>query len=396
LKRTVIVSFLGTGDYQETEYRFGESGIKTRFFPHAAKHFFPEADLFVIMTQKAFDTHHEALEKICKYQTISIPDGKTETEMWEIFSAMTEMVPVNPGDELILDVTHGFRSQPMLALAALSFIKAMKEVSVKHIIYGAFEAKTGDVTPVFDLLPFLDIIEWSVGVTNYKSYGDMKMIGEKLKFIHRQTYIEHAREKSRALSAVGETLSRLSRSLETVRVAESMQYASRFVDEFKGLSSDFENHPKTKPFSLLMQSMQEKIKPIAVPGSEIFSEGGLSAQKQMIEHYINSGQYQQAATLMREYVVSVFMKRGNNGLTRPDFLDEKKRGDAEESLGDLMKKSVNKEEMKNEESFFGKIWVRLSQIRNDLNHGSMRPDPIKGEDIAKNIIKAFEEIRENL
>lgn len=392
MKRTVLVSFLGTGEYQETDYRFGESTCRTKFFPLAAKQFFPVAELYIVMTSEAENKHGAQLGTSCAYQKIDIPVGRTEAEMWDIFSAMTERVPLNKDDELILDVTHGFRSQPMLALAAIAFIKAMKDVKVRHILYGAYEARNDNGTPVFDLLPFLDIIEWSAGFNQFKTHGDMKFFGERLRQIHNKTYTEKHAVKSKSLRKIGNLLESLTKSLETVRVKESIAGAFLFGSEIKNANEDLVNHPDTKPFSLMMEGLRTEIARLGCAEDKIFSKEGIRVQKDIIAYYLLSGQYQQALTLMREFLVSAFIAKDYPETDESLILNKENREKAEKKLSECMMKLKDNKELAGEEKPYAEFWSRVTDLRNDINHGSMRLNPIPAVRIIENTKKLFEDL----
>lgn len=166
------ISFLGAGDYQRCRYQYNGQIYETPYFHEAAQHFFGPDRVLILCTPEAAQKHSAALSD--SLEAISIPSGKTEEELWELFTVLTEHVP--EGATLIVDVTHSFRTQPMLALAAAYFLRTARSVQIEHIVYGAFEARdaaTGEV-PVFDLMPFVQLIDWSVAVHQFVHYGQSK------------------------------------------------------------------------------------------------------------------------------------------------------------------------------------------------------------------------------
>jgi CRISPR-associated Csx2 family protein len=68
---------------------------------------------------------------------VDIPDGKSEEELWEIFEAISKAV--QEGDEIVFDITHGFRSLPMIAMLTIAYLKQVKGVKVQHVVYGVYE-----------------------------------------------------------------------------------------------------------------------------------------------------------------------------------------------------------------------------------------------------------------
>lgn len=74
----------------------------------------------------------------------------------------------------MLDITHALRSLPLLALLSVAFLRSARSVNVRHLLYGAFEArdkKTG-LTPVFDLTPFLALLDWVTATDQFIRTGN--------------------------------------------------------------------------------------------------------------------------------------------------------------------------------------------------------------------------------
>ena len=81
-------------------------------------------------------------------------------------------------DEIILDITHAFRSIPLLIFIVAAYLRQVKNVKLKHIIYGAFEARDTetDQTPIFDLTPFVELLDWMNAVNIFQNSGDARPI----------------------------------------------------------------------------------------------------------------------------------------------------------------------------------------------------------------------------
>lgn len=101
-------------------------------------------------------------------QCVRIPIGSNEDELLEIFTAMYQAM--GEKDDLYIDVTHGFRSMPMLYIPVIKYAEALKNIRVKAIYYGAYEV-SGDKKPVFDLVVYKEILDWAFGSKNFIEYG---------------------------------------------------------------------------------------------------------------------------------------------------------------------------------------------------------------------------------
>ncbi|MCS7311715.1 MAG: TIGR02221 family CRISPR-associated protein, partial [Acidobacteria bacterium] len=154
-----VLSFLGITKYKVTTYVWQEGdeerSYETRLFPEALVHIFRPECLVVFVTSAVkngenFSTLHERLNTMLK--PVDIPEGKTKEELWEIFDRCVEAV--QEGDEILLDVTHAFRSLPLLVFAVAAYLRRTKKVTIRHIVYGAYEARDDQGrSPIFDLTP---------------------------------------------------------------------------------------------------------------------------------------------------------------------------------------------------------------------------------------------------
>jgi CRISPR-associated DxTHG motif protein len=105
---------------------------------------------------------------------VDIPDGKSEEELWEIFEAISKAV--QEGDEIVFDITHGFRSLPMIALLTIAYLKQVKGVKVQHVVYGVYE-RDNPMAPILDLTPFADLLDWLAAAKMFTATGDSSELG---------------------------------------------------------------------------------------------------------------------------------------------------------------------------------------------------------------------------
>ena len=184
-----FISVLGTGGwkkkYDVANYAYESQVCETEYIQEALCSFFmkeieSEDRALILVTKESKETHFSILQGILirKYHfqedqviAVEIPSGKNEDELMQIFEAVSENIPEEA--RLVVDVTHGFRTLPMMLLSVVCFLRAVKHVSVDGIYYGAFEARdeANGLTPVINLMPFLDIIEWTQAARAFVDYG---------------------------------------------------------------------------------------------------------------------------------------------------------------------------------------------------------------------------------
>jgi len=104
-----------------------------------------------------------------------IPRAQTLEEQLGIVDCLAKIVV--PKEELVLDVTHGFRHLPMLALVAARYLEKARGVHVREICYGAREmADENRVAPVVTLTGMLRIFDWIDALTLHDKSGNYSML----------------------------------------------------------------------------------------------------------------------------------------------------------------------------------------------------------------------------
>lgn len=209
---TTLISFLGVGDkkkgYRTANYQFNDGQIfnNTQYIGltlvekiKPAKTIFlgTSSSMWDVFLENAGETMtdewlglseavssnqvtQEQLEPFSSYLSeklntqvhcILIPFAKNEQEQIEILSVLSDHLSDN--EQVVLDVTHGFRHLPMLSLVAARFLKKIKQVDVAQVYYGAFEmAGDNKQTPVLELESLLVMLDWVDGLTTFDKDGD--------------------------------------------------------------------------------------------------------------------------------------------------------------------------------------------------------------------------------
>lgn len=105
-------------------------------------------------------------------QCLLIPYARDEAEQVAILGALAHAL--QPGEQVTLDVTHGFRHLPMLALVAARYLQRVHGVQVQEVYYGALEMTdpASDQTPVLRLGSMLHMLDWVEGLAVYADSGN--------------------------------------------------------------------------------------------------------------------------------------------------------------------------------------------------------------------------------
>lgn len=389
----IALSFLGVGPYNETRYLYDGKQIQTRHFVHALSEFIKPDKLYAIMTHKAKATNYEEIKKLCDCEPIDIPDGKSEDEFWIIFDKITSVVKV--GDEVVFDITHGFRSQPFIVIVLLLYLKATKNIKINNILYGAYEARNeNNVSPVFELKSFIELVEWANAAREFAENGNMKYFKTLLSNIHKSSHLGKLDNPSKQLLGTGKDLEILTDAFDTIRLNEVFDTTVSFSNRLNDLLNDLENHPRSKPFKTVLEQIVNKLLPISAADKSVFSMKGMEAQKAILNWYVDTGKFQKAVTLSREYIISKYLveilKTENTFL-----LNKGTRENAKNMLGEMLQYTKSGIDIKGRKGEYAKLWNTITRVRNDINHAGMNQNPTNSKDIIKSSHTILKIINEN-
>ncbi len=404
---TTLLTFLGTGRYESVTYCWGEKAAKPiHLFPIAATELFPVERVVVFLTRQAresdnFKDLHNALGD--KLKPVSIPEGRSEAELWEIFGQVADAV--GAGETVILDITHAFRSIPLIVFNVAAYLRRTKNVTIEHILYGAFEAREPfrtppqpeDRVPVFDLAPLLELLDWTSGAEALLKRGDAGLIAEKIIETHQRLWTKGAEtlQKPTKLKLLGQKLQNLSKALHLSRPREVMPLSAELVSLLSDAREEF--HQWAKPFALIADQIRQELEGFAFGTSDELSRQSLEKQLQLVEYYLQKGLIVQAVALAREWVVNWVALHCKEGDWRDAHFREKK---LEATLNAAARRSQGKQEELPPwwnalplADRCAELWDWLGDLRNDLAHCGMRTKAAGIESISSRAKEIPERLR---
>lgn len=126
------------------------------------------------VTPEMLGIHEQRLtEKLgIPVQCLLIPYARDEVEQTAILTDLAGTI--GRGDSIVLDVTHGFRHLPMLALVAARYLQHVRGVQVQEVYYGAAEMTDpgSGQTPVLRLGAMLHMLDWVEALAVYENSGN--------------------------------------------------------------------------------------------------------------------------------------------------------------------------------------------------------------------------------
>lgn len=466
-KRKHFISTLGTSVYAEGKYIFGTSSMRTKFVQQASLEIGMkdvEADAITIcltecaekknwltreytqndieMEKKSYpDTKivvgdkYQGLKEILEQKyagrihTVRMVEGSSQEETDQMFQNLYDIMEEN--DEIYLDITHGFRFFPMLAMTVLEYAKVTKNITVGGIYYGMFGRREPDKEviecPLLDLTYYSDILDWSNAADSFVRYGNSRQIRDLMQPMMRKDYVKYGK-----LNSLVKALNDITSCIDTGRGknggknTNSVQIACvKYQEQYDKLEKkDFAD---VKPLEVLMEQIDQKVNDLKV-------DNNLTTGLSVIKWSIDNDMIQQGYTALEETIKTYVCALAGVEDTSERYRDyfskniinklniEKQKGIKDRSVwyrawleemeerksfekfyeGSTESQEVVKERVKRQAEDLIKIVPNdllkisnsVSQKRNDINHFGFNETPVNYEKFKSELEKRFNDLLE--
>ena len=128
--------------------------------------------------------HQDKIEQAIGHdaKVVLIKYGISESEIKENIDIILGIQQyLDQNDELIVDVTHSFRSLPMFIMNLLIYLKNVcpKNITISHIHYGMLEmAQELGYAPIIELGSIMEVNEWITGAYSFSEFGNAYKISQ--------------------------------------------------------------------------------------------------------------------------------------------------------------------------------------------------------------------------
>jgi len=323
MARKVFISVLGSTNYGTCKYEFKEKGFisqDVRFIQEAtlqmlnAKEWGNNSAGYICVTSgdkgsyelnwkdnghkdrtsgcfihcEGLETRLTRLKLPFKIEPILIKDGNDKDEIWEVFDTIFKLL--KDDDEIYFDITHGFRYLPMLILVLSNYAKFLKNIKVKSITYGNYEARKDGIAPIVEITSFSVLQDWTSAANEYVEYGRTKKIS-KLIIEDSESNIEDSKSFIENLKEIeGVFITCRSKQIKSGKVF------NKFNEYLKG----FKNQTKIEPLVPILEN-------ISKANTSFNNNGNLLNVCAAIDWCYNNNLLQQAITMGQELILSIFI-----------------------------------------------------------------------------------------
>lgn len=387
-----IITFLGTTT-RETVYQYQGKNYTGRVFGEAMRQFLEFDEMLVFVTANARRQAYPVLEELGdeRIRAVDIPLAETSAELWDLFDRLTAQVA--DGDTVIFDITHALRSIPFLVFLAAAYLRSAKQVTIEKVLYGALElGRDRPAAPVIELTELVTLLDWLMATNQFIYTGDARYLAHLLEKEGRQ-------RRTKALKRAGAELRALSLAMMLCRPLEVMERAGGLETALSSAQQDLAQW--ARPFALLAHRIEDEYAARALSDPHRRPAEGLSRMLDLIKWYQNNNQTIQAVTLAREWLVTLVGYRLGRGLV----LD---RGGREHEIawginqlsrlmcgrgvdGELNETARALKELP-EADRLRRVWDRLSNLRNDLDHAGFRENWAEASKLVKRTDKLLADL----
>lgn len=401
-----IVSFLGFNKYQEVtylhpDYQHNQIKVTTPFYQEALVEFYQPKDLYVLLTPTAEQENWEKLavrlEGKVELQPIkNIPENNTPEDIWSIFDRVTDCL--QSGDEVIFDITHSFRSIPIVALLAASYLRVVRQVEIKGLLYGAYEARNKQTqeTPSFDLFPIVSLLDWTTATNQFIQTGNGQALANLIK---------NSSNGDRNAENLAENINNIALNLQTLRPVDLMDEASKLPKYIRESESTIsQNIP---PFAALLKRVESDYGSFGLVESATDQDRAKQAlikQLDMVEWYIDKQQIVQALSISREWLPSLlcyyFDLDSMNGENRSEMELLLSGGTVKDREGNVIREAKYLAQWQNitkqKKKPLNRLWCgdfNLANLRNDVLHAGYRKNHRSAVYIQEQTQKIVEQLK---
>lgn len=440
MARKVFISFLGTGNYVPVYYsRDGKklTDHPTKYIQEAlasklCKGWTVKDCIMVFRTKESNEknwldsenapglesTLNGMAELKCRVNpekekgkdTYMIPAGFSEQETEEMFKCVFDKL--EKGDEVYFDMTHAFRSIPIFASTLFNYARFLKDVKLKGVYYGAFEALgyvsevrewskeeiEANPAPIVDMTNMVLLQDLTTAAASFRDSGNLRAFSELLEDRVAEGLDEAVDD---IIFALGDLDLYIQTScIEDLKSGKYMKTINSRINDF--CASCFTTDPQQK----LIREIQSELKRYGfVPKDDYTNVEG--AIKWAIDHNM----IQQAYTMAKEYIISrVYDLIKEDGMDEALLKEVKKDNpklqlknqtfEIRRAVGDIIKSIYKKsngyyvmnykskwdnsptaKKLISKHQAIGELekpYLEISDSRNLLSHGGTTSDDVKG------------------
>ncbi|MCS7054493.1 MAG: TIGR02221 family CRISPR-associated protein [Ignavibacterium sp.] len=422
--KKAFISILGTNNYLECRHSFGDiiTDVPVKYCQEDiikifCEDFDEESEIRIFITDEAekknwLDNGHidkiknspienkglkqrlESLNLKSQIKPIKIKEGFDENEIWDLFQVIFDSF--REEEEVIVDITHSFRSLPMLMITLLNYAKQVKKIKVSGIYYAAFETlgsipevekipANERIAPILNLTSFSYLQDWTNATFDFINNGSIKSLKNLSKMFN---------EKNETTKFRKNLLGEIDNVLDNMALCRGGNLLDYDFNTLKQKIRELKTSNNFTAFNTLIDKISDKF--------EVFDKSGIKNLLETVKWCYEHKLYQQSITLLLETMITTILiklgldeKERKNRQVVTNVFNIKSKNIPKSDWNELCNKHSDLTEKILSLSFVDiiiKEYEYLSDIRNDINHGGFNNDSKKSNSIISRLRNSIDNI----
>lgn len=396
----VLVGSIGTSDYDQVTYEFEDRTVDAQTSPVALCYLFDIDGVFIFRTQAAGEENDDVLaagfeDAEVAYEFVDIDPIATESDIDSVLSTVTRTLDTSGFYEssIVLDISHSFRSIPIVLLLSLVQFETLHDaVAVERIYYSRFAGSDDyETTPIIDFTHVQTLLKWYDAVQTAKRTGSLGGISTLLEE-KRESLFTGAEPGHHARHAFNDFVAPFGAAQEDIDAGFPLGAGLNTraaLDALAGLDAESFVGPSgmiLDPLELMIQDFATT--QTASKKTELeLNEDELKREAEMVQFYIEHGKFWIALEVGRELFVNRLLY--DNGHTA-DWLDPEVRATVRPTPGHHESEGLT---LGDEAQ---RLWDKIRTARNNYAHAGFKKQNRPSTDaIQQSLTKLCERINDD-
>lgn len=375
---------MGTGGedgYSETNYALDGETSETKFSPVALAELVeidpPEPTTIdcalIARTESPAEKYDEELKQEfedvsvpCEFEDISKVKGREDID--RLMEQLIEMIRERDPARVVLDITYGFRTLPMVFFATVIHLDALDDIDISRIYYGKYR-NDAEESPIIDMTYLHTLMEWYHAVNTFKRTGELRPVHALIKDRKEELFQDEDGERPDDLAEFVSGLCGTSQNLDDGLPLKAGTAARSALDAMEAIDDSQFIGPEER----FLDPLSDLLEGIAIEESsrnwdEIsLDPDEIHRQREIVEFYTENDQYRVALECARELFINRVILEKEADLD--DWLDDN-------GIRDIVTEQLGKqrEKQKNTDMEIAAIslWNRLGNHRNWYAHSGFK------------------------
>lgn len=322
-----------------------------------------------------------------------LPMGQTERERWDIFQTVVRCLShevlelsspyaltskekeSSAPQQIFLDITHGFRSQPFFAASAVAFVASQRrrvfseeqELPSLRILYAAFE-RDKEIAPVLELTQLIEVMAWDSAIDGLMRYGRSDDLESLLRDLQKRTVLSSQTsqghdKKFPSFGKLGSSARTMADNLATARIPSLLQ--DRFLMEALKKNAD-DLKQWVPPLEAQLEHLKHWVS--QMQAQHTISAAGIQASLHLADIYLATQRYSELSALLRETLISGWTLQVH---TSQDQIMQPGNGQFPEQREHL-EKQLSHLAFQEQHPGLPECFRQLADLRNDVQHCAYR------------------------